>query len=128
LRRFWKFYSSDAHCTPSFYANYRKAIKRTRKDNDSRFAYQIAPLKISLQSFWGFGFQDDEFLDDDEIGGCNPLFAYSDIGGTRFAVDKDSNPLTGFHLVIAWHLEKFLLNANFIHGCREERKGTTSTI
>jgi hypothetical protein len=65
LRRFWKFYSSDAYCTPSFYANYRKAIKRTRKNNDSRFAYQIAPMKISLQAFWGFGFQDDEFLDDD---------------------------------------------------------------
>ena len=126
LRRFWKFYCSDAYCTPSFYANYRNAIIRTRKDNDSKFAYSIGPLKISLQIFWGFGYQDDELLDDNEIGRCNPLFAYSDIVEQASPSIKTAIPRLDF--ISSPHLPKFLLKANFIHGCREKRNGNTSTL
>ena len=45
--------------------------------------------------FWNVG--DYDYITASDYS-CNPLFAYSDIGGTRFGVHEDSHCERGFHL------------------------------
>lgn len=112
LRRVWTFYSSDTHMTPSFLANYSKDIQKTRDENEY---FEIDPLQSARESFWIMGGVGVELINPGLKGitKCNPLFAYSDIGGARFAVHRDSNPYGGFHPASAF--AKLPRNYNRFH-------------
>jgi len=95
LKRFWHLYSGNDYSTPSFLASYNEAIKRRHSAINCPEGASV--FTVNHEGFWaaigrhhGFG------------SNCNPLFAYSGVAGTRFAVDKDSNPVAGFHLAATY--------------------------
>ena len=95
LRKFWKLYSGNAYLTPSFLATYCASIKATKRNIPPR---AWGPTTHMHEMFWDLGDYDCII----ESSYCvNPLFAYSDIGGTRFAVHKESHMGAGFHFVTA---------------------------
>ena len=98
LRRLWTLYSGTEYQKPSFLAAYNKAIKKT--DGELQVLEDAKdPLTQTYKQFWSSGPRGNSGTNRNI---CNPLFAYTRLAGARFAVDKDSNPLAGFHIVTAF--------------------------
>ena len=99
LRHLWKLYSGKNHLKTSFLAAYNKEIKETA-DEIALQQDVINKQSMSIHgAFWYLGANGCRGVD---ATICNPLFAYSKVAGSRFAVDKDTRPQAGFHLLTAY--------------------------
>jgi MYND finger len=110
LHHFWTLYHDP---TTSFSGAFRKSVKAIYENShqgveSQGFCKSSGPQAMSIQlrypegdwykysrKFWRTG-SDNPSKNNSH---CNPLFAYSKAGGSRFAVRKDTDPLLGFHLV-----------------------------
>ena len=111
LAHYWTQYCNP---TSAFYKSYRAAVTKIYKEEykDSEcpgFSKAAGPQSLSINLLHHYGdwvkafeqYWKNGTFADDTAGRtrCNPLFAYSQAGGDKFTVRKDSLPLSGFHLI-----------------------------
>jgi cellobiose-specific phosphotransferase system component IIB len=100
LRGYWVHYSNEENTTETFTNRYRDAVKKVI--NQYRQSPPITFSEGVAQLFWDKSTVQFH---------CNPLFAYSDAAGSRFAVHKDTNFLAGFRELPEWDLQDVLTGA-----------------
>ena len=121
LHRIWTDYCRPRNSTPEFIEDFMEGMdvgyhKLYLSDGADAFCRSLGAQCNAFQkedmeeyglgpaSFWENGdcepCNSGESPPGDRL--CNPLFAYSSTGGTKFVVSPDTWPLAGFHLVTAF--------------------------
>jgi hypothetical protein len=97
LRRYWSIYCNSIN--DSYITEYKAAVEKTYEKYFKSVQTIDPPAEAALR-FWANGTMDQapNLNSTSRHSYHNPLFAYSDIGGSRFSVHKNTSPLSGFHV------------------------------
>jgi hypothetical protein len=99
LRRYWRNYSSPRNSTVTLTQKFNSAIEKVY----NRYYRSVRPvdaLTKSARILWDVS--RDRCDHDPPCRFINPLFAYSDCAGNRFAIHQDTSHLAGFHIVASY--------------------------